>query len=103
MCWAYNRQHSTQYVAAMPTNLYGPGDNYDLETSHALPALIRKIHEAKVNNVSDVVIWGTGKPRREFLFSDDAAEACVFIMELADSAFQTLIGRSDTPPLINIG
>lgn len=72
MCWAYNRQYSTRNVAVMPTNLYGPGDNYDLQTSHVLPALIRKIHEAKVDNQPEVVIWGTGQPRRELLYSNDA-------------------------------
>jgi GDP-L-fucose synthase len=104
MCWGYNRQHSTQYLAAMPTNMYGPGDNYDLQTSHVLPALIRKVHEAKQTRAAEVVIWGTGKPRREFLYSDDLGEACVFLMSLSDAKFRDLLtSRSTEPPLINIG
>jgi GDP-L-fucose synthase len=103
MCWAHNRQHSTEYLAVMPTNLYGPGDNYDLQTSHVLPALIRKMHEAKVRRQRDVTIWGSGKPRREFLYSDDLADACVFLMKLAGERFRDLIGQEQQPPLINIG
>lgn len=104
MCWGYNRQYSTQYLAAMPTNMYGPGDNYDLETSHVLPALIRKTHEAKVKSEAEVVIWGTGKPRREFLYSDDLGDACVFLMSLSDEKFKTVIDPDNgQPPLINIG
>ena len=79
MCQSYNKQYGTDYISAMPTNLYGPNDNFDLETSHVLPALIRKIHEAKINN-EDVTIWGTGAPKREFLHVDDFADACVFLM-----------------------
>jgi len=81
MCSAYNRQYGTNYISVMPTNLYGPGDNYDLQNSHVLPALIRKMHEAKVSGGAEVVIWGSGKPRREFLDSDDLADACLFLME----------------------
>jgi GDP-L-fucose synthase len=81
MCAAYNRQYGANFMCAMPTNLYGLGDNYDLENSHVIPALIRKMHEAKVRGDGEVVIWGTGAPRREFLFSDDLADACVFLME----------------------
>ena len=81
MCSAYNRQYGTNFLCAMPTNLYGPGDNYDLENSHVIPALIRKMHEAKEEDKSEVVLWGTGKPRREFLYSDDLADACVCLME----------------------
>ena len=77
----YNKQFGSQFISAMPTNLYGPGDNYDLQNSHVLPALIRKFHEAKVGNKSTVEIWGTGKPKREFLFVDDLADACVFLMQ----------------------
>lgn len=84
MCQAYNRQYRTRYVSAMPTNLYGPGDNFDLETSHVLPALIRKLHEAKMNHDKSVDIWGSGVPRREFLYVDDLAEACLFLMENYD-------------------
>ena len=83
LCWAFNRQYGTEFLAAMPTNLYGPGDNYDLENSHVLPALIRKVHEAKQRGERSVIVWGTGKPLREFLFSDDMADACVFLLNLA--------------------
>jgi len=95
MCWAYNRQYGTKFLAAMPTNLYGPGDNYDLQSSHVLPALIRKFHEAKVRNDRSVPVWGTGSPRREFLYSDDMASACVFLMSLADDAFDDLLNPSN--------
>jgi GDP-L-fucose synthase len=81
MCAAYNKQYKTNFMSVMPTNLYGPGDNYDLQKSHVLPALIRKMHTAKVEQHSEVVIWGSGSPRREFLYSDDLADACVYLME----------------------
>ena len=81
MCQAYRRQYGSDFISAMPTNMYGPNDNFDLETSHVLPALIRKFHEAKVNSSPEVICWGTGTPRREFLYSDDLARACVFLME----------------------
>lgn len=80
MCESYNRQYGTNYISVMPTNLYGPNDNFDLETSHVLPALIRKFHEAKVNDEPFVEVWGTGTPRREFLYSDDLADAVVYLM-----------------------
>ena len=102
MCHAYNRQYGTKYIAAMPTNLYGPGDNYDLNNSHVLPALIRKMHEAKDHGDKEVVVWGTGKPKREFLYSEDMADACVYLMNLPDEQFALLI-TDDSPPLINIG
>ena len=102
MCWSYNRQHGTKYLAAMPTNMYGPGDNFDLKGSHVLPALMRKVFEAKRAGEKKVAIWGTGKPRREFLYSDDLAEACVHLLNLPDSTYDSLLNRSD-PPLINIG
>jgi GDP-L-fucose synthase len=102
MCHAYNRQYGTKYIAAMPTNLYGPGDNYDLNNSHVLPALIRKMHEAKERGDKEVVVWGTGTPRREFLYSEDMAEACVFLMSIPDTSFSLLI-TDDSSPLINIG
>lgn len=85
LCESYNRQHGTRYLSAMPTNLYGPNDNYDLENSHVLPALIRKAHEAKQRGSKELVVWGSGKPMREFLFVDDLADACVFLMEKGQS------------------
>jgi GDP-L-fucose synthase len=109
MCWSYNRQYGTRYLAAMPTNLYGSGDNYDLNNSHVIPALVRKFHEAKVRGDREVVVWGTGTPRREFLYSDDLGNACVFLMKLSDKAFCGLLGSDETasgkfePPLINVG
>lgn len=84
LCEFYNKQYGTNFISVMPTNLYGPNDNFDLETSHVLPALIRKFHEAKIANRPAVEIWGTGTPRREFLFVDDLADACVFLMESCD-------------------
>ncbi len=101
MCSAYNRQYGTQYLAVMPTNLYGPGDNYDLSTSHVLPALIRKAHEAKERGDEALVVWGTGKPRREFLYSDDMANACVALLALDDPRFGAALAAY--PPLVNIG
>ncbi len=106
MCWSYNRQYGTQYLAAMPTNLYGPGDNYHPENSHVIPALIRKFHEAKINHQATVTVWGTGTPRREFLYSDDMAEACLYVMNLAEAKFKPMLAadRNDgLPPLVNIG
>lgn len=102
MCHAYNRQYGTRYMAVMPTNLYGPGDNYDLNNSHVLPALIRKMHEAKQRGEKEVVVWGTGTPRREFLYSEDMADACVHLLELADNKHSELF-NDDRPPLLNIG
>lgn len=102
MCWSYNRQYGTQFIAAMPTNLYGPGDNYHLENSHVIPALIRKFHEGKINNIKQVEIWGTGKPRREFLYSEDMAKACLELMNMQKTQLNLLLAR-DTPPLVNIG
>ena len=102
MCWSYNRQYGTQYVAAMPTNLYGPGDNFDLQTSHMLPALIRKATEAKLAGAAAMTVWGTGTPRRELLYSDDLAEACVYLMTLPQPELAKLL-RNEEPPLINIG
>lgn len=81
LCESYNQQYGRQYVSVMPTNLYGPNDSYDLNNSHVLPALIRKVHEAKCRGEKELVVWGTGKPMREFLYVDDMAEACVFLME----------------------
>jgi GDP-L-fucose synthase len=81
MCQAYNRQYGTRFISVMPTNLYGPQDNFDLHTSHVLPALIRKFHEAMLSNAASVEVWGSGEPRREFLHADDLADACVFLMK----------------------
>jgi len=92
MCDAYRAQYGCNFISAMPTNLYGPNDNYSLETSHVLPALIRKIHEAKLNNQPSVVMWGTGTPKREFLHADDLADACFFLMQ-----------QYNEPGLVNIG
>jgi len=106
MCWSYNRQYGTQYLSVMPTNLYGPGDSYHPENSHVIPALIRKFHEAKQANVSEVVVWGTGTPKREFLYNEDMADACVFLMNLPDEQYQPLLAsdRNDgLAPVINIG
>ncbi len=147
MCWSYNRQYGTQYLAAMPTNLYGPGDNYHLENSHVIPAMIRKFHLAKlaqqgdlagimhdeavhgripadiktmigvvadspitqssvVSPQSSVLLWGSGTPRREFLYNEDMADACVFLMKLPDARFQPLLAadRNDgLPPVVNVG
>jgi GDP-L-fucose synthase len=100
MCWSYNRQYGTRYLCAMPTNLYGPGDNYDLQTSHVLPALIRKFHEAKEKNEATVTVWGSGTPRREFLHADDMADACILLLEKEDLGVLEDIKR---PPLVNVG
>jgi GDP-L-fucose synthase len=103
MCWALNRQYGTKYLAAMPTNLYGPGDNYDAQGSHVLPAMIRKFHEAVEAGKDEVVIWGTGKPRREFMYSDDMADACVYLMNLPDDSYARLVANPEEAPLVNIG
>ncbi|MFO1292954.1 MAG: GDP-L-fucose synthase [Rubrivivax sp.] len=109
MCWSYNRQYGTQYLAAMPTNLYGPGDNYHPTHSHVIPALLRKFHEAKLSGAPAVTVWGSGTPRREFLYSDDMADACVFLMNLPDERWRALLGSDESasgrfePPLVNIG
>ena len=89
LCESYNRQYGVDYRSVMPTNLYGPGDNYHPENSHVIPALIRRFHEAKINGSSSVTIWGSGKPRREFLYVDDMAEASVFVMELDHKKYQS--------------
>jgi GDP-L-fucose synthase len=102
ICWSLNRQHGTRYLAVMPTNLYGRGDNYDLQNSHVLPALIRKMHEAKTGGTREVVIWGSGNPKREFLHADDLAQALVFLSELEDARYEKLTDPAECP-LINIG
>ncbi|QHN05480.1 GDP-L-fucose synthase [Granulicella sp. WH15] len=102
MCWSYNRQYGTRYLAAMPTNLYGPNDNFDLKNSHVLPALIRKTAEAKRAGAGEISVWGTGTPRRELLYSDDLADACIFLLSLDEERYGSLLTQ-DVPPLINIG
>jgi len=98
LCESYNRQYGTHYVSVMPTNLYGPNDNYDLQNSHVLPALIRKAHEARESNAPELVVWGTGSPRREFMYVDDMADACVFLMEqgVRDGYFNVGVGADVT-------
>jgi GDP-L-fucose synthase len=103
MCWSYNRQYGTRYLAAMPTNLYGPSDNYDLNNSHVIPALIRKIAEAREHGESSATLWGTGTPRREFLYSEDMADACLFLINLPDEQFVAIASNQHEPPLINVG
>lgn len=102
MCWAYNRQYGTRYIAAMPTNLYGPNDNYDLSNSHVLPALLRKTHEAKQRGDREVVVWGTGVPKREFLYSEDMADACIHLLQQSVDKMERLF-NDEQPPLVNIG
>ncbi len=108
LCWSYNRQHGTKFLAVMPTNLYGPGDNYHPEHSHVIPGLLRKFHEAKMRGDRAVQVWGSGEPRREFLYSDDMAQGCVHLMRLDDARFERLLGTHAgddefDPPLVNIG
>ena len=102
LCWSYNRQHGARFLAAMPNNLYGPGDNYDLQSSHVLPALVRKAHEARQRGERQVSVWGSGRPRREFLYSDDLGDACLFLMSMPEAGFGKLVAPL-APPLINIG
>jgi GDP-L-fucose synthase len=109
MCWSYNRQYGTKYLSAMPTNLFGPGDNYHLDNSHVIPALIRKFHEAKISGADQVVVWGTGTPKREFMYSEDMADACIFLLNLPDAEYDPLLGSDESvsgkfePPLVNVG
>jgi GDP-L-fucose synthase len=102
MCWSYNRQYGTRYLALMPSNLYGPGDNYDLERSHVLPALIRKCHEAKVSGAAQIQAWGSGTPRREHLFSDDVGDAVAFLLGVEEARLAELFA-GDRSPIINVG
>lgn len=102
MCWAYNRQYGTRYLALMPTNLYGPGDRYDPESSHVLPAMILRMHRAKLAGAPSVTAWGTGRPRREFLASDDLAGAVLHLLGLPEARLAGLF-REDAPPLLNVG
>tara|TARA_B110000037_G_scaffold176061_1_gene200882 strand:+ start:334 stop:1299 length:966 start_codon:yes stop_codon:yes gene_type:complete len=106
MCASYNHQYKTKYLAAMPTNLYGPGDNYDLQTGHVIAALIRKFAEATKSNTEKIEVWGSGKPKREFLCSTDLAEACVFLMTLSDEKFNALLNNDSSEnsyPIVNVG
>lgn len=103
MCESYNRQYGTKFVAVMPTNLYGPGDNYHPENSHVIPALIRRFHEAKVSGAKEVVVWGTGNARREFLHVDDMADACLFVLGLEDAIFERELLAYPTPCFVNVG
>lgn len=95
MCQAYNKQHATKFISVMPTNLYGPNDNFDLESSHVLPALLAKFHDAKIENKKEVIMWGTGSPMREFLFVDDLASACIHLMETYEESDIVNIGTGE--------
>lgn len=101
-CWSHNRQFGTQYLALMPTNMYGPGDNYHPEHSHVLPALLRRFHVAKVRGDASVVVWGSGRPKREFMYSSDLGDAIAFLLRLPDQRFADLT-RPGVAPLINVG
>ncbi|WP_148896142.1 GDP-L-fucose synthase [Geothermobacter ehrlichii] len=103
MCEAYNRQYGTRFVAVMPTNLYGPGDNFHPENSHVLPALIRRFHEAKLAGASEVVVWGSGKPMREFLFVDDMADGSLFVLNLPDEVLAENLLSYPRPCFVNLG
>lgn len=102
LCKFYRKQYGCNFISAMPTNLYGINDNFDLETSHVLPALIRKIHEAKLNNSKEVVIWGTGKPRREFLYVDDLADACIYLMNNYSDEIHVNVGTGEDIEIIQL-
>lgn len=102
-CRSYNQQYGTRFLSAMPNNLYGPNDNFDLQESHVLPALMRKFHEAWKSGVENVVVWGTGAPQREFMHVDDLADACIFLMNLDDISFDRLLTDETSPALINVG
>ena len=103
MCESYNRQYGTKFIAVMPTNLYGPGDNFHPENSHVLPALIRRFHEAKLANAPEVVVWGTGTPRRELLYVDDMAAGCLFLMEQPDEIVAPKLLSYPEPCFVNLG
>ncbi len=102
LCDAYRTQYGSKFISAMPTNLYGPNDNYDLKTSHVLPALIRKFHEARKNKTPEVVMWGTGKPKREFLHVDDLADACFFLMNEYDEPGFVNVGVGDDVSILEL-
>jgi GDP-L-fucose synthase len=103
MCEAYNRQYGTRFIAVMPTNLYGPGDNFHPDNSHVLPALIRRFHEAKMQNASEVVVWGSGTPRRELLYVDDMTSGCLHVMELSDQQIAPELLSYPKPCFLNLG
>ncbi len=102
LCQAYRRQHGCDFISAMPTNLYGPGDNFDLQSSHVLPALIRKAHEAKISGAESITIWGTGTPRREFLHVDDLADACVFLLKTYSDAEHVNVGSGSDIAILEL-
>lgn len=102
LCQAYRKQYGCDFISAMPTNLYGPGDNFDLESSHVLPALIRKFHEAKIHDRSEVTIWGTGAPKREFLHVDDLADACLFLMRHYDDGLHINVGTGEDLSILEL-
>jgi GDP-L-fucose synthase len=102
LCQAYRKQHGHDFISAMPTNLYGPGDNFDLKSSHVMPALIRKAHEAKVNHADDITVWGTGTPRREFLHVDDCADACVHLMKTYSDETHVNVGSGDDVTILEL-
>ena len=103
MCESYNRQYGTNFIAVMPTNLYGPGDNFHPENSHVLPALIRRFHEARVGDMAEVTVWGSGTPMREFLFVDDMADGCVFVMNLEQDKLSEHLLNYPRPCFVNLG
>jgi GDP-L-fucose synthase len=103
LCEAYNRQYGTRFVAVMPTNLYGPGDNFHPENSHVLPALLRRFHEAALAGAPEVVVWGSGTPRREFLYVDDMADGCLFVMNLPDAVLTAELCSYPKPNFVNLG
>lgn len=102
LCEAYRKQHGADYISAMPTNLYGPGDNYDLEKSHVIPALLRKAHEAKLSGSSDLIVWGTGSPRREFLHVDDAADAIIHLLKSYSSVQHVNVGSGEDITILEL-
>lgn len=106
MCWSYNRQFGTKYLAAMPTNLYGPGDNYHAQDSHVIPGLLGRFYGGKIDGAASVTLWGTGSAMREFLYADDMAAACIHLMELPDERYEPLLAadrNSGVPPMVNVG
>jgi GDP-L-fucose synthase len=102
MCWSYNRQYGTRYLTVVPANLYGPGDNFDPSYGHVVPSLLRKAAEAKQSGASEMVVWGSGTPRREFLYSEDLADACVFLMNLDEARYASLLPEGEAP-ILNVG